>query len=629
MSETFQNYVPRAGAAAAVLGPGSVVFNSAVLRNFAVASRTRRCDVAMVTDSNGMHGSDDGPGGWINSYEAAWRAVVGSYGSGILPFAVNADSGFLGNPLYGPNGGGLFGWGKAGGAPAQLTQYAMPASPLGNPPENYGYLPHGSSVSASDGQAHGIITVSATPPWGDINKAIRFHITYGTFPSAAGPGVFRPNIRLDASPFTVITDTPGGSINVCAPDAYGLVDYYIDAPATSGRTDGLIFEASKVSSVNFSGPFWASYCRFESPTVTAGVAVSSLFHQGSYDMRNAALFLQAASDIALNEWLRQAVRLQNDTPVLLVHIIMGGNDQADGNTSVGPNPAASNTPQGFADNVEAAIIRLRAAWIYGGRDPSGLLFCVGPYHPTTGYLTLQQQYETACAALIDRYPTLCVIRGSAVASVADFVANDWYNSDGPAHLKVAGYDAYAARTLQTIIGESSRTLAALSRLAPTADTVVSFDGDGNADLLSMDAFATAADVAGLVASLAGKASLAANTYTGTQTTSYGAFADFAYDRINNTQTTLGQSAGLYVTHSELNIFGSLRLIVDASLNSHWSFELAHGTPRMELYNNQPGIGIPNGVPSALAGTAGGIIFFDAGVLKVLQGDGTVKTVTVA
>lgn len=423
-----------------VFPPGGSVFGGSVLGRLGNALRTGRADVALVGDSNTAQLSTSG---FWASLEAAFSAEYGLYASGVRPYR---GQGSWESDINGLLTGGSSGTANSASPPAELLDYVVRASIPSFLEHGYVYIADGSTWSNTNMW----MTPASLMPVAD---KLRWHYTYGTFPS--GSGVFHPQLRIANQ----LDELAAKTINTNT-GAYGLVDDYLELAANPARTYGIQGGPRQVTVNTAVGPFWATYQRLERVDRTTGCAFSTLLYQGGYSTYHAAQALQETTSASLQEWFRQLTRLQGkaDADVLAaIWIRHGGNDRNSATTSLGTYSgavnAASNTGAGIYDNTREVIEILRTEWVATGYDVDNLLFIVGPYHPQPTYVPWLREFEDALEQLATDYSTVAVIKGSRLTTPEGMISKAEYRSDADrAHLSVTGYNNHAARDIRIIAG---------------------------------------------------------------------------------------------------------------------------------------------------------------------------------
>ena len=459
--------------------PRDIVYNGGALKPFVEAAKTRRVDIAGIGDSNQVAGGD----GWEHGYSQAWSSRFGLYATGL--FGTNATGGWAGPQGYIDSWGYPYGAARTG-APAALDKYKLHFDSRNDGGYDFppGYAYFGSSYVETAKNWVPMLTIrKASPLWG---QNLNWHLTYGTF--AEGAGGFTPSVaghfgKLVTGPRV---NTSTGSI--------GLVDGAFKIPAAAYANDPtpeLNIGLSYSGEGTMRGPFFALWQRGEGDRAS-GISYSTTLWQGGRALVHAATALKTQSDDALKEYVRNLVRLQNGEKMLLVQVNHGQNDPGWTQTSVGPNPAPSHTPAGFADNMDAVITRLRGIWNAMGYDPKNLVFEYGPYHPIegaaddgTGRTRVQRlaDWENAVINLAKDHPeyNLAVVRGTRMTTPQTMNANGWYTAaTDHAHLSLAGYVGVAELGVRQAIGYA--TADQIENRSGVTSLSFTFDSDVSANL---------------------------------------------------------------------------------------------------------------------------------------------------
>jgi MYXO-CTERM domain-containing protein len=414
-----------------------LVYNAPALRKIVDAAEARRVDIIGVGDSNQGGG---GGYGWDHGYPEAWQKRYGWYATGV--FGMNADGGWDGGQGY------IDSWGRPWaaqntGAPAGLDKFRLWYDALNDVvndfPSSYAYLP----PSYTETTAHWLpTTVIARDSklWG---QNLNWHLTYGTFENGNGgftPAVIGPSGLVTKGP---LVPTNTGQVGLRQLELHVGSNQYKNLPSE------LRFSISQYGEPSIQGPFFGLWQRVEGDKRT-GVSYSTMLWQGGRGLFHAATALQAQSNEALATYLRNVVQTQHGEPIAMVQVEHGGNDGAFADPSVGPNPTASNTAAGFADNMHAVVLRLREVWAGMGFKAENLVFQYGPYHPVEGYtfegsgVSRVQRlagYEDAVIQLAQQHPeyNLAVLRGSRLTTPITMADKGWYDPTGSAHLTKEGY----------------------------------------------------------------------------------------------------------------------------------------------------------------------------------------------
>jgi hypothetical protein len=346
----------------------------------------------------------------------------------------------------------------SGGAPAQLNKYKLFADSntdgINDFPPSYAYL--GAEYMEGNNWTPVVNVSKQSSLYG---QNLRWHMTYGTFD--IGQGSFTPSVSSALLPLY-----QGPKVNTST-GTIGLQDGAFKLPASAyakqATGDQINFGLSFPRQPSMRGPYYGLWQRVEGERTT-GVAYSTMLWQGGRGLVHAATALQQQSDDALKEYVRNLVKLQGGDKMLLVQVEHGQNDAAFAIPSVGPLHSASNTSAGFADNMDAVIIRMRDVWSKLGYDQKDLMFQYGPYHSAEGPAgdgtgrTMTQRladYESAVMNLSTQHPeyNLAIVRGSRMVTPELMNANGWFTSaTDHAHLNAAGYIGVSEMGVRQIVG---------------------------------------------------------------------------------------------------------------------------------------------------------------------------------
>lgn len=405
----------------------SGIYNVTPFRRFLDALASVRGDVVVVSDSNALFGGY----GWDYGFAVALAEGYNTYATPL--FSANENNGSGAGQGYGAwfNARGSP-WGAITGAPAELHDLLDPGSG-GLAPANYAYITSDVTTSSVPSGCQ----VGATWP-GDIKGPLKARFWWGNFLDAdTGTGNFRPHIRQEAAPWTVLA----GGAQVTSKTGEGTrtlheTDISLAADATRAITISARF---KRDGYNVTAPQFWLYCSVENTDRTAGFAVNTLDYRGGQPMRILATDLQEASDNTLLTYFGCLKTRQGAGGHVLVVLNSGLNDRNDdGNNSVGPSPADSATAAGFVDNMRAAITRLQAILTTAGFDASHRCILVMPSHPISApddaELVAYRAEAEALAA-----DDVTVVRLDELTTYTAMAAADWYDVGGPAHLAPDGY----------------------------------------------------------------------------------------------------------------------------------------------------------------------------------------------
>lgn len=426
---------------AKVISGRPLVVDCRELAPFFNAAQTMRVDVVGMGDSNqGFGGS-----GWDHGYQKALSDQFGMYATGLLTQNENQGQGNGLGYLYNRISSGPVG--NYNGAPAFYDAFlnvGSTSTPL--LPHGYMFVPSGQQVSSFALQ--GLSLQPGIPL--NISGPLRFHLNYGTFSTS---GFFRPTIRMDASPYSTLVQSPI-IVSTFSSQPDGLVDYKLDLPAAS-RTYPVGFRYTTAGEANLSGPFFGLYLRAENLDKTQGTSFSTLHYGGGYSARDYAAALQSADPKYLDEYFRQVRRLQGDEKHVLIRINSGLNDRNEGLASVRSGITPGNSAEAFGDNVQFVIDSIRAVWIRNGWDVSELYFAVVVSHdvPDSADSASQlDQYRIVAARVARENERTAAVNFDLIVPAAYMQSHGFYASLVDFnHLQQSGYEYLASKELEAEI----------------------------------------------------------------------------------------------------------------------------------------------------------------------------------
>lgn len=450
----------------------AAVVNAAAVRRFFHLAETRRVDIALIGDSNVRNalisGHEDG-------MSRAFSARFGCYATRIDP--VGGQGGWAamvtGVASY------QIGLPGSAGPPPVAAQYVFPD---GSFPIGGFFIPHGSSLVFSYNAG---FTTTLDGPIG-IEQSLIYHFTHYRFRTPT-TGAINMSFRQPWPASGDFNFAAAPTIRTAAA-LPGLHDEAVNIPAGPRPSGGLLCCLANYADVLESrGPFFLLWNRLENPARSTGVSCSTLLYQGGRSARAACQSLTELGHAApaMQEWVRQVGRLQPTpespaaAPILLVHLLHGGNDNGDYLPSCGPSPELlySHTPEGHADNYRGIIRHMRDAWAAAGNPPENLYFMLGPYHPAEDRLDTQRAYEAQWAAMAEADPNIFAVRGTMLSTPQEFRENGYHiSSIDPAHLSVAGYRAWGAATVEVLQRAACPADVNHDR-STTVDDVFAFIGD--------------------------------------------------------------------------------------------------------------------------------------------------------
>ncbi len=410
----------------------------AARRVFALAT-TRRIDCCIIGDSN-TRASHIGHEGGMG---LALGNRLGTYATAVSPAA---GFGWWGDTIASTNSV-LFPPFVAEGAPLNvlISEFASDGFPTG-----YAALPSG--VAAVTTYNSGL-TIAADSPI-DITGPLRYHATQWIF-GTTSVGYCSPSCR-PAFPGDPTNNYASGPTISSAGPTRRLQDFSFDVPAGPRDPNGLLFcFADWAGARDARGPFLITWQRAENTARTTGISYSPLWGLGGQSAYHAALALQSALSPTI-EWIRQATRLQNAPPVLVVQILHGGNDINYHAGSVGPiGGLDSATPPGHADNIRAMMAVLRNAWTLRGNDPQNLFFLLGPYHPRPDMDTPIPGYEQEWRSIAAQDPQVFTIAGTMLSTTTQLAQRSMLSGGvDPYHLSLSGFITWG----QTAVSALNRAI---------------------------------------------------------------------------------------------------------------------------------------------------------------------------
>ncbi|HMN42002.1 MAG TPA: GC-type dockerin domain-anchored protein [Phycisphaerales bacterium] len=415
------------------------VFGVPVVKRFFGLAASRRVDIAIIADSNGRVGA--AASGHEDAMSRAWGQRFPMYATRVEP---SAPSGAYGTTTC--SQWSLLASPFTNGGPAELVAIAFPDASF---PGGQGFLPEG--VQLSPGYNWGTVLAYDHPV--GLESNLRFHLTHWGF-GPASTGVLRISARV-AWPGSIYSNYAASGPIPTSSSAPGPIDTTLDIPAGPRATTGLsIAPADAANSTSTIGPYAPLWQRIENLDRPTGIALSPLWEQGGRSARYTLETFQAHDfTLPMAEWLRQATRLQSGPPVLLVHIMHGGNDIGDYGPSLGPvGGLNSSTGPGHEDNIRGIIAALRGWWLQSGFDPANLFFQLGPYHPRPANETVRQiAFEQAWRDIAASDPQVFALAGTMLSTPEEFAQRGFLlNGVDAYHLSLDGFRAWASTMLLAI-----------------------------------------------------------------------------------------------------------------------------------------------------------------------------------
>ncbi len=442
-----------AAAAGSRMAMAQAVIDGAELAPALQHALTHRIDVVGIGDSNQLfaaHGFDHGQ-------TLAWGESFGTWATGLTSTGENrgvgAGMGYE-STVYATNSTNV----QYTGAPKTLDR--VMAGFGGVHPHRYAYIPKGSFVSSA--QNMGMI-ISGQNPLG-VSGPLRALFVYGTAertPDSTEPAnTFTPTARIDVPPYTMLAR--GSPVAMTSIPSSEIRSVTLDIPADPQRTTPVGIRWTDPATPRLDGPFIAYYQRLERSDKAEGAVFNTLYANGGQSARDMAEQLIHASNAQLKAYFavlrdRQAdAPNQPSTPVrrILVRINAGLNDMNEPLPSVGHNRVEDgDSPEAFADNLQAIIDRIREIWTVSGWPEDELYFVLTPSHPVTTpsdeneLLTLRD----AAVAVAQANPRCACVRLDRLTTPAEMDDENWYNSSSDRfHLQLDGYVELSRREVAAL-----------------------------------------------------------------------------------------------------------------------------------------------------------------------------------
>lgn len=432
---------------------GQAVIDGGELAPALTHALTHRLDVVGIGDSNqlfGAHGFDHGQ-------TVAWTESFGCWATGLTSSGENdgvgAGMGYESNVFSTYPSDIVY-----QGAPKPLDH--VMAGIGGVHPHRYAYIPRDRFVSSSKLMG---MSVTGLHPLG-VSGPLRALFVYGTFeraPDSNDPtSTFTPMARVDVPPYTILAR--GTPVSTTSTPRSEIKSVTLDIPADAARTTPVGVRWTDPATPRLDGPFLAFYQRLERSDKANGVAFNTLYARGGQSARDMAEQLINAPNAQLKAYFavlrdRQAeAPNQGTTPArrILIRINTGLNDMNEALQSVGHNRIADgDSPEAFADNLQAIIDRIREIWTISGWPEDELYFVLVPSHPVpieTGepeLLTLR----AAAEAVAQANPRCACVRLDRLVTSQEMIQQNWYNSSSDRyHLQQDGYVEISRREVAAL-----------------------------------------------------------------------------------------------------------------------------------------------------------------------------------
>lgn len=389
---------------------------------------TQRVDFVGIGDSNQIHGGD----GWDHGFAKYLSDNYPIFATAFISQQENGGSGSGHGYLVAKTVTKL---GDRVGAPTELALFSDQSPDIGL--FDYGYYNDTVSVAASS-SPNGM-RVESNAPIG-VNNALRFDLWYGTFET--GQGNFTSGIRKGVSGFNLLANGPNVET---VTGSYGIDKTSVSLSAAE-RNHALEVGYRTITE-GIEGPFFSSVIRGVNPNQSTGAAYTTMEYFGGQPTRVLANNIINASDEFYTFYfgaIRDEQLTTNNNVDVVFTINSGLNDRADSTMSVGPSPAVSSTKEGYKDNIQAIINKIKSVWISNGWSTNELHFMIIPSHPISDPDdTDLQLYRIGATEIVNLNDNTFFVN---IASLTDFdtlTANGWYDGAGPSHLAESGYEGVA------------------------------------------------------------------------------------------------------------------------------------------------------------------------------------------
>lgn len=387
---------PRVALSQALPPPQPVIKIEGIAR-FLQAAQSRRVDIIGIFDSNGTQLTYTGHHQGMNE---AFSAKFGTWGTSIAP--AHAAGGQWGSRV---GGSWVFAQiGSLGIAPTEFLNGCLDISNFSGGPEGADYI---TDHLGSDSRSQALRVASNQPL--SLFGALRYGARLYLPPTGAATTLY-PSLISNIDGNVNGIAYPATPTPVPLPQTSGFFNWYWNIPvgATVNQTtlrnpsnlgDGFQFRLHTFQGPDITGSYGFLYNWLEDPARYFGIRYSRFITLGGQPTRAPATSVCNYSDFALGEYFRTIAGSQVDesgrvlAPMLLVQIIEGGNDVGDSFSSIvyprgagarnqsRSGNAPGDTKQGYKNNTQAIINRLRDTWVAAGYAERNLFFLIGCYHP--------------------------------------------------------------------------------------------------------------------------------------------------------------------------------------------------------------------------------------------------------
>lgn len=324
-----------------------------------------RVDFVALGDSNQLQSGN----GWDQGMQYALSEKYPMYATSLISMNENNSNG-NGVGYYYSFNAAQSEFGADTGAPSELDKFWR-TEEVGVAPHGYMYFDSG-TYNGNTG-----ITLSELCPF-NYDSDISAHYYYGTFDT--GAGIFRPQIRLNQSPWT----TYGISTVNTNTGAVGFASTELRLSSGDRKSQGSLGVLVNGAGTNLTGPFMGYWVRLVDNDARNGFSYSTLQARGGKSSRTMAEVMLAMPDESLTSYFSIIRENQGAVKTVVVCINEGLNDRNETDTSVGTYKVIDgDSAAAFEDNIMAIYERIVGIWDLNGWDKRELFWVMMPSHPVS------------------------------------------------------------------------------------------------------------------------------------------------------------------------------------------------------------------------------------------------------
>lgn len=279
--------------------------------------------------------------------------------------------------------------------------------------------------------------------------ALRGHWWFGAH--AAGGGSWDVGFRRDESPYTTLATK---TINTQT-GAWGIGHDTLDLAADGTRAAWPMLQFTYRGGTQITAPVYLPFIAMERTDRLGGFSVTPAVFYAGKGLKDIASQWLANPANWRTEFLKALLLLAGPNGFLRVWVSSGVNDQNGtyaGVQSVGPSPADSGQPAGYADNFEAIRADIAAKAAAVGFRTGRVVFNPMPTHPqsTAGPSANIAAYTAEMARRYGASRDVTVIDPAdpAIGTSAEWSAR--WDGGGSPHLSQAGYEQGGQRVVQAM-----------------------------------------------------------------------------------------------------------------------------------------------------------------------------------